>query len=236
MAAVTSGQYQPFYADQGKRVTVDAFRMDVYPVSNADYLAFVRNHKRWQRTQIAPLFADEAYLSHWENNLVPGKQAPANAPVTYVSWFAARAYCAAQNKRLPTQDEWEYAAAAGPDQPKPRDAKAFNRRILDWYARPASLPLPQVGHSMKNYWGLWDMHGLVWEWVDDFNALMLTGESRKDAGGLDRQLFCAAGSVGTADPSDYAAFMRYAMRGSVQARHSVQNMGFRCVDNQKAQP
>jgi formylglycine-generating enzyme required for sulfatase activity len=86
-----------------------------------------------------------------------------------------------------------------------------------------------VGYSFKNYWGVWDMHGLVWEWVADFNAQMTTGASRKDAGGLDRQLFCAAGSIGSTDPNDYASFMRYAMRGSVKARYAIQNMGFRCA-------
>ena len=229
MVQIPAGDYRPQYGSEPGAVAVDAFELDVHPVSNGEYLAFVMAHPKWRRGQIAPLFADEAYLSHWQEDLVPGALAPAHAPVTNVSWFAARTYCASQDKRLPTMDEWERAAAAGIDAPEPANPAAFKRRILDWYAEPTRLPLPAVGHSFANHFGVWDLHGLVWEWVSDFNATMTTGASRKDAGGLDRQLFCAAGAVGSADPGDYAAFMRYAMRGSTKARHAVQNMGFRCA-------
>lgn len=229
MVLVPAGDYRPQYADQPEPVQVAAFRLDMYPVTNGEFRDFVRDRPDWRRSEVAPLFADEAYLSHWQDDLSLGSLAPPRAPVTNVSWFAAKTYCQSQDKRLPTMDEWERAAAAGIDAPQPDDRKAFNRRILDWYARPTKLPLPEVGYSFENHWGVWDLHGLVWEWVSDFNALMTTGASRKDAGGLDRQLFCAAGSVGSADPSDYAAFMRYAMRGSVKARYAIQNMGFRCA-------
>jgi formylglycine-generating enzyme required for sulfatase activity len=111
----------------------------------------------------------------------------------------------------------------------PADRAAFHQKILQWYSRPSRLPLANRGHSFRNVWGAWDMHGLVWEWVSDYNALMICGESRQDAAGVDRQLFCAAGTLGSANPSDYAAFMRYAMRSSVKARYAIQNMGFRCA-------
>ena len=68
----------------------------------------------------------------------------------------------------------------------------------------------------------------MWEWVEDFNAVLTTGESRKDSS-LDRSLFCAGGAIGAADPNDYAAFMRYALRGSVEADHALRNLGFRCA-------
>lgn len=229
MVAIPAGEYRPQYGSDAGPVTVAAFRIDVYPVTNRDFLEFLRSHPNWQRAKVPPLFADEAYLSHWQDDLTPGPLAPPQAPVTNVSWFAASAYCRAQGQRLPTMDEWERVAAAGIDSPQPVDRVAFNRRILDWYAEPTRLPLPEVGYSFENHWGVWDLHGLVWEWVSDFNALMTTGASRKDSGGIDRQLFCAAGSVGSADLGDYAAFMRYAMRGSARARYAMQNMGFRCA-------
>ena len=229
MVLLPAGQYRPQYGSAAQKVDVASFWLDIHPVINGEFLAFVRGVPKWRRATVPPLFADESYLSHWEGDLIPGALAPAEAPVTNVSWFAAKAYCANQRKRLPTMDEWERAAATGIDQPIPADRDAFNRRILDWYSEPTRLPLPAVGYSFANHWGVWDLHGLVWEWVSDFNALMTTGASRKDAGGLDRQLFCAAGSVGSADPGDYAAFMRYAMRGSVKARYAIQNMGFRCA-------
>lgn len=226
---IEAGQFRPQFSVGQSDIRVHAFELTKHAVTNAQYLAFVQQHPHWRRDQIAPLFADEAYLSHWESGLILGNKAPAQAPVTNVSWFAARAYCKAKAQRLPTMAEWEWAALADEQAAQAADPRAFNARILDWYSRPTRLPLPPVGSVEKNYWGLWDMHGLVWEWVEDFNALMLTGESRQDASGADAQLFCAAGSVGSGDPANYAAFMRYAMRGSAKARYAMQNMGFRCA-------
>ena len=47
--------------------------------------------------------------------------------------------------------------------------------------------------------------------------------------GLDRNLFCAGGSVGATDVSNYAAYMRYAFRASLKANYAVANLGFRCA-------
>ena len=68
----------------------------------------------------------------------------------------------------------------------------------------------------------------MWEWVSDWNSVLLTGESRVDAG-IERQLYCAGAAAGAADPSDYAAFLRFAMRASLKATYAVGNLGFRCA-------
>jgi len=74
------------------------------------------------------------------------------------------------------------------------------------------------------------LHGLVWEWVADFNTAMVTGDARGYTG-LDRQLFCGSGAVGAQDLSNYAAFMRYGFRSSLQADYCVHNLGFRCAQD-----
>jgi formylglycine-generating enzyme required for sulfatase activity len=124
--------------------------------------------------------------------------------------------------------EWEYAAAASETAAYGRDEPDYNRRILDWYSKKTPEVLPPVGTLPANHYGVRDLHGLVWEWVDDFNTALVTGESRGDAG-LDRNLFCGSGSIGAADPSDYAAFMRFAFRSSLEASYGVNNLGFRCA-------
>ena len=61
-----------------------------------------------------------------------------------------------------------------------------------------------------------------------FNSILLTGESRSDVT-TDKNLFCGSGSLNASDLMNYAAFIRYAFRGSVKANYAVKNLGFRCV-------
>ena len=77
-----------------------------------------------------------------------------------------------------------------------------------------------VTTARPDFHGVRGLHGLVWEWVVDFNTAMVTGESRADTG-LERDLFCGAGSVGAKDTTDYAAFMRQALRSSLQANNTT---------------
>lgn len=228
MARIPGGGYQPFYTLGVKRapVRVPAFALDAYPVTNADYLGFVTAHPAWRKSQVKGLFADPQYLRAWSGDtaFAPGL---AHSPVTYVSWFAAEAYCQAQGKHLPTVDQWEFAARASETQADASRNRAFTERILSWYSQPAQARLPAVGR-FRNLYGVWDLHGLVWEWNRDFNAVMVTAEARQNAS-VDRNLFCAGGSASGTDPSDYAAYMRFAFRSSLNARYTLQNLGFRCA-------
>ena len=84
--------------------------MDVYPVTNSEYLSFVKEHLQWQRSKVKRLFSDGSYLANWKGDTSLGDLINPNAPVTNISWFTAKNYCEVQGKRLPTVDEWEYAA------------------------------------------------------------------------------------------------------------------------------
>ena len=61
-----------------------------------------------------------------------------------------------------------------------------------------------------------------------FNSVLISGESRK-GGNADSNLFCGSSAVGATDLMNYAAFMRYAIRGSSKAKYTMNNLGFRCV-------
>jgi sulfatase modifying factor 1 len=128
-------------------------------------------------------------------------------------------------------DEWEYVAMADEKRIDARTKEDFNKYIMSWYEKPKTYANP-VGQTYKNYWGVYDMHGLVWEWTADFNSIFLSGESRKDKD-TDKNLFCGSGSVNASDLMNYAAFMRYAFRGSLKARYTTKNLGFRCADDKK---
>jgi formylglycine-generating enzyme required for sulfatase activity len=227
MAKINGGKYVPLYGRDSQLVTISNFLMDVLPVSNANYLAFVKTNKRWRKTKVKKIFADENYLYHWKNDTTISNKMNPNSAITNVSWYAAKAYCECQGKRMATVDEWEYVGMANEKMADARKIKSYNQFILDWYEKPKTSTNP-IGESFKNYWGVYDLHGLVWEWTTDFSSILLTGESRNDVK-TDKDLFCGSGSLNATDLMNYAAFMRYAFRGSLKANYAVQNLGFRCV-------
>jgi formylglycine-generating enzyme len=230
MVPLPAGSYVPLFRAEGdpKEIPVGAFFLDVFPVTNGDYLGFVVANPKWRRSAVKRLFADENYLKQWAGDLDIGAFVNSNAPVTHVSWFAAKAYCAWKGKRLPTTAEWEYAAGASPTRADGENDTEFKKQVLAWYAEPSAASLAPVGQRRPNLFGIRDLHGLVWEWVADFNTAMVTGDARGDTG-LERQLFCGSGSQGASNRSNYPAFMRYAFRSSLKASYTVQNLGFRCA-------
>jgi formylglycine-generating enzyme required for sulfatase activity len=232
MIVMPAGAYTPLLQGNAGPISVAAFYLDQYAVTNAQYLAFVTAVPRWRRSQVTRLFADQAYLRHWQDDLSPAEAQAAlwQSPVTHVSWFAARAYCRWQQKRLPSTAEWEYAAMASAEAPDGRTDPTYLRRLLEWYAMPNPAVPPPPGSGGKNYWGVYDVHGVIWEWVADFQTAMVTGESRGDSD-LERQLFCGAGAAGVTEQErvNYPAFMRSAYRSSLQGHYTVGNLGFRCA-------
>lgn len=228
MVAIEGGAYTPLYGSSGELVRVEDFYIDAEPVTHADFLNFVKEYPEWQKSVVKRLFADERYLHFWKNDLEIPENLK-NSPVVQVSWFAAKAYCDCQGKRLPMVDEWEYVAMASATQKDAREDSLFTLSILSSYEKPKTY-LREVGLQQQNAWGIHDLHGLVWEWTQDFNSVILTGESRNN-GNTDLGLFCASGALGANDLMNYAAFMRYAMRSSLKARYSLTNLGFRCARN-----
>lgn len=227
MVSVEGGKYIPLYGGKNKEVEVNNLLIDVYPVSIENFLAFVKQNKRWRKSQIKKLFADGNYLNNWKNDTILPSDVKPNSPITNVSWYAANAYCECQGKRLATVDEWEFVAMANENVADARKIEEYNQYILDWYEKPKTFN-NEIGKTFKNYYGVYDLHGLVWEWTSDFNSILLTGESRSDVT-TDKNLFCGSGSLNASDLMNYAAFIRYAFRGSVKANYAVKNLGFRCV-------
>jgi len=231
MILISTGFYESLF-NKGEEQKVEKFYLDVYPVTNKEFLEFVKANPKWRKTNIKKIFADESYLANWKSDLELGEKANRESPVTYVSWFAAKAFAEWIGKRLPTVAEWEYVASASKDKKYAVNDKEVIKKILDWYSSISAKEIPPVGSTEKNYWGVYDMHGLIWEWTYDFNTSLVTGESRGD-GDLERNIFCGSGSASAGNAENYPAFMRYGFRSSLKANYTTRNLGFRCAKNFK---
>jgi formylglycine-generating enzyme required for sulfatase activity len=228
--AIGGGGFLSVLPTGGTQTTthVGAFRLDRTPVTNGQFLDFVLRHREWQRSRVPALFADTDYLSHWEAPDRLGAAAQSEQPVTRVSWYAARAYCEESGGRLPTWSEWEFAAAADENRPDARDDAAWRERILSWYGQPANRPPSRVGLGPANFYGVQELHGLVWEWVEDFNALLVSSDSR-DQSDPDKLKFCGSGAISLADRDHYAVLMRIAFLSALSAKSTARSLGFRCA-------
>ncbi|WP_455015867.1 formylglycine-generating enzyme family protein [Kingella oralis] len=221
MANIPGGSYRPLYLKKDTpMISVKPFQIDKTPVTNAEFAQFVKANPKWQRGNVSVKQAESNYLKQWDKN--GPKAADANKPVTNVSWFAAHTYCAAQGKRLPTNDEWEFVGLASELQANGSNEPSYNRTILSWYEN-GSKGLKNIRQNKPNFYGVYDMHGLIWEWTSDFNSSQITSGTLKAAD------FCGSGAVNSSDPSNYAAFLRYGIRTSLQPNFVLHNMGFRCA-------
>ena len=140
---------------------VKPFFIDKYPVTNAEFKAFLDATHYTPRDPIH-------FLRDWKNGVYP--QGWDNRPVTWVSMEDARAYAKWAGKRLPHEWEWQFAAQGTDDRPYPWGPL--------W--QPANVPLPDQGHSMRgpdaidahplgaSPYGVQDMVGNVWQWTEEF--------------------------------------------------------------------
>ncbi len=156
-------------------VYVDAFYMDKYPVTNAQYKEFLVANPQWGKpprwyeqtkrgiTCMPRKYHDGDYLKNWTRNNFPSGED--DHPVTWVSWYAAMAYAQWTGKRLPTEAEWEKAARGGLADNKYPWGNTIDSTYLNYdlfVGRTTS-----VGKFPVNGYGLSDVVGNVFEWCLD---------------------------------------------------------------------
>ncbi len=169
MVLIRAGEFEMVSSagDSGKKlvyiVYIDAFYMDKYEVTNAQYKMFVDANPEWQKGNISSKYHDGNYLKSWNGNDYPsGKD---NHPVVNVSWYGAMAYAKWVGKRLPTQAEWEKAARGGLVGQKYPWGNSIDSSKAN-YSRNVGDMTP-VGSYPPNGYNLYDITGNVWEWCLD---------------------------------------------------------------------
>ncbi len=225
MIFIPGGEYFSLLKDNNKNEYVNSFLIDKYPVTNKNFKKFIKLNSFWKKKNVKSIFADENYLIHWSENEFKKIK---NNPVTYISWFAAETYCLFFNKRLPNLNEWEYVANSGKLSINEIFYSYYLNEILNWYISD-QLNFGINFKTMKNnFFDVFGMHGLIWEWVFDFNSIILINTDA-EGGDLEELLFCGGSSTEFINPFDYVSFMRFAFRNSLEAKYTLINLGFRCV-------
>ncbi|MBM4359627.1 MAG: SUMF1/EgtB/PvdO family nonheme iron enzyme [Deltaproteobacteria bacterium] len=192
--------------EKGERVTVDAFCMDRTEVTVSPYAACVK--------------AGKCKPADTGGGCNAGLGDRENHPINCLDWDQADAYCKAQGERLPTEEEWEYAA------------RGTDGRFYPWGNAPPSNQLCWNGEGNdkgkgnrgstcavgsypkgRSPFGLDDMSGNVWEWTSSFDD---SSESYRV-------------SRGGGWYHAVASLFRSAVRGSYAASIRLVNLGLRCA-------
>jgi len=228
LAAIPAGRYRPFYkgTTQGESIAVGPFLLERTPVSRAQFLTFVAASPKFRKGSIQPLFAEPSYLSDWRSEFDPGAGA-SSQPVTFVSWFAARAYCESHGRRLPTMIEWEHAATVeGEDAAAPKVEPTADG-VPGSVASEAAFRFAMGRSRAQTKDAQAPVFGEVWEWTSDFNSIFVPKGSVNAKSG-DSSLFCGDG-MRAVDATDYGGFLRHSFRNSLKANYTLKNLGFRCA-------
>jgi formylglycine-generating enzyme required for sulfatase activity len=156
--------------------------------------------------------------------------APKN-PVEQVSWNDAVEFCARLSKkdgrtyRLPTEAEWEYACRAGSTEAYCYGGDPGQVGDYAWDKRNSDGKTHEVGLALPNAWGLYDVHGNVWEWCQDWYGGYKPGPDEDPVGPTSGTYRIVRGGSWF----DYPWPLRCASRGRNSPAIRADDQGFRVV-------
>lgn len=204
------------------------FWIDKYETTNGEYTAFVAERGNESLDGFKYIDVDSPNSRIQFNGtswyVISGYE---QHPVTLVTWFAARDYCAWRDGRLPTEPEWEYAAS-GPDNLEYPWGNSWNAINVVWLDnRSVATNTNVVGSKINgvSWVGALDMSGNVWEWVNSLFRQYPYGISHEDAENFTDWRTMRGNSWESDNPLDFGTSERIGN----YPRSAFYNAGFRCA-------
>jgi len=235
--SVTNAQFQDFVSETGYQTQAEG-SLPNYGWSFVLDLLTPPHIKRLSTTQVHPTAPQWLAVlgANWAHPEGPGSSIDdkLDHPVVHVSWEDANAYCRWAGKRLPKEGEWEFAARGGSKDtryPWGNEPKATAYNI--WQGNfphentkeDGYIGTAPVDAYEPNAFGMYNMVGNVWEWVqDDFPT---------PAGVSEKQKVLKGGSFVDSDDGSFNHFATVSTRMGNTPDSSAQNIGFRCAKASK---
>jgi sulfatase modifying factor 1 len=185
------------------KVTLTEFWIGKYEVTNVQYRRFNKSH------------AGDDKL-----------------PAVNVTWTKADTFCNTLGFQLPTEAQWESAARAGTAGPWSFGADESALSRYAWYRENSEDNSQPVGTRESNVWGLYDMHGNVWEWVADWYGSYSGGAEADPQGPSEGVSRVLRGGSFAVTPR----YLRSANRYGIRPEYGIRFIGFRCVRGLLRQP
>ena len=198
-------------------VSVNSFYIDIYEVSNGDYMAFIKTEKVRK-----PLFWDNPDFNNYKQ------------PVVGVSWKDAQSYCGWKGGRLPTEAEWEKASRGKRSIDFPWGNEAPDRTKINFNLEvKKTTPIGSYGDGKSDY-GVYDLSGNVSEWVYDWHLaeFYLFSPKNNPRGPEKGHYKVTRGGNWRNNSEDVTTFYRNATVPSMRSK----TLGFRCVQSKSPTP
>jgi len=188
-------------------VHIPAFQMSKYPITCEQYVS-----RDGVSTDVIKLIGNR--VRH---------------PITNVNWYEAKTFAEKIGCRLPTEAEWEYACRAGTRTRFYTGDRYEDLGRAGWHTENSGNHIHLVGEKKPNAFGLYDMHGNVWEWCEDdwhdnyVSVPVVDGRAWVDNPRNDRRVLRGGSYL------SIARDCRSAYRGGFYPEDRLNQLGFRVV-------